>query len=222
MREKFSIGSALILSGMLLFAGYGWAQMKSGSDAGTSSDASKSKGSAKKSGSDMGSSGSSMDMSKDSQKSGAARGGGSENVKKVQAALKEKGQDPGPIDGVMGPKTKAAIKAYQSANNIKPTGRLDSETAKSLGMGSASSSGGGASGTTSSKSSSSATGSDKSGSSSFSDLPSGRNAPSSRDTGRGSSGTGTSNTGSGTSGSSSFGDLPSGRNAPSSRDPSTK
>lgn len=204
MRKELMVVSVLIFAGFLV-TGYGWAQTKSGSDAGTSSDTSKSTSkmkSDKSSTSDMGSSGSSMDMSKSA--SGAGRSAGSENVKKVQEALKAKGQDPGPIDGRMGPKTKAAIKAYQSANNLKATGTMDSETAKSLGVESASSSAApssskssksnssdtgmdksgpsGSTGTSSSKSTSSNTSSDKSGSSSsFSDLPSGRNAPSSRD-----------------------------------------
>src|SRR4051794_18786008 len=129
MRKEFSVSSVLMLAGILVFGGgYAWAQAKGdmGTSSGTSSDTSKSKDSSAKkksekstsSSSDMGSS----DMS--SQKSSGGRtGGGSENVKKVQEALKDKGQDPGPIDGVMGPKTKAAVKSYQSANNMKATGR---------------------------------------------------------------------------------------------------
>src|SRR5689334_24789458 len=104
MRKVFSIASAWTLAAMLVAGGYAWA-----ADTGTSSDTSKSKDSAKskstKSTSDMGSS----DM-----KMSSGGGGGSENVKKAQTALKDKGQDPGPIDGIMGPKTKAVIKSYQS------------------------------------------------------------------------------------------------------------
>ena len=37
---------------------------------------------------------------------------GSEDVKRVQQALKEQGQDPGPIDGIIGPKTKQALRAF--------------------------------------------------------------------------------------------------------------
>jgi peptidoglycan hydrolase-like protein with peptidoglycan-binding domain len=62
------------------------------------------------------------------------QGGGHANVKKVQEALKEKGHDPGPIDGVMGPKTQEALRAFQQANNLKATGRIDSETAQKLGI----------------------------------------------------------------------------------------
>jgi len=59
---------------------------------------------------------------------------GSENVKKVQEALKAKGQDPGPIDGMMGSKTRAAIKAFQEASGLKASGRVDNQTAEKLGV----------------------------------------------------------------------------------------
>ena len=57
-----------------------------------------------------------------------------QDVKKVQEALKDKGHDPGSIDGAMGPQTVKAIKAFQNANGIKETGRLDAETAEKLGI----------------------------------------------------------------------------------------
>ena len=59
---------------------------------------------------------------------------GSEQVQKLQEALKAKGQDPGPIDGVMGSKTRVAIKACQEASGLKGTGRLDDPTADKLGV----------------------------------------------------------------------------------------
>ena len=61
----------------------------------------------------------------------------SDDVRQAQTALKEKGHDPGPIDGVHGPRTSAALRDYQKAENIKVTGRLDSETKSHL-MGQAS------------------------------------------------------------------------------------
>lgn len=40
----------------------------------------------------------------------------------VQKALKECGYDPGPIDGDLGPKTRAAIKVFQRAHGLKADG----------------------------------------------------------------------------------------------------
>lgn len=59
---------------------------------------------------------------------------GSEETRKVQEALKAKGNDPGPIDGRMGPKTRAAVKAFQEANGMKGTGQVDAQTAEKLGV----------------------------------------------------------------------------------------
>ena len=55
-------------------------------------------------------------------------------VKSAQQALQTNGQDPGPIDGHIGPKTKAALRAYQEANGLKATGKLDAETLQKLGV----------------------------------------------------------------------------------------
>ena len=55
--------------------------------------------------------------------------------REVQEALKAKGNDPGPIDGRMGSKTRAALKAFQQTNGLKATGQLDNETAEKLGVG---------------------------------------------------------------------------------------
>jgi peptidoglycan hydrolase-like protein with peptidoglycan-binding domain len=72
---------------------------------------------------------------------GAGKGGGmasgganAEQVKAVQQALKDQGFDPGPIDGVMGGKTKAALKDYQQKEGLKATGQLDAETSAKLGV----------------------------------------------------------------------------------------
>ncbi|HEX7233498.1 MAG TPA: peptidoglycan-binding domain-containing protein, partial [Candidatus Binatia bacterium] len=69
-----------------------------------------------------------------------ARSGSAANVKEAQQALKDKGYDPGAIDGVMGAKTKDAIKSFQSASNLPATGTLDAQTADKLGVQSATSS----------------------------------------------------------------------------------
>lgn len=44
------------------------------------------------------------------------------DIKEIQTRLKVHGYDPGPIDGKMGPKTRAAIEAMQKALNITPSG----------------------------------------------------------------------------------------------------
>src|SRR5262249_27439473 len=58
----------------------------------------------------------------------------SNDVMSMQQALKDKGHDPGPIDGRMGPHTRAALESYQKAEGLKVTGRLDSETRARLGI----------------------------------------------------------------------------------------
>jgi hypothetical protein len=55
-------------------------------------------------------------------------------VKNVQQALKDKGVDPGPVDGVMGPETRAALKKYQSQQNLTADGRVGPKTLDSLGV----------------------------------------------------------------------------------------
>lgn len=55
-------------------------------------------------------------------------------VTKVQNRLIDLGYDPGPVDGCMGPKTTEAIRAYQSDNQIPPSGDITSELVESLGI----------------------------------------------------------------------------------------
>ena len=54
------------------------------------------------------------------------------SVSNVQSALKDKGFDPGPIDGAMGPKTRAAIKAFQGANGLVVDGIVGPNTRAKL------------------------------------------------------------------------------------------
>ena len=52
----------------------------------------------------------------------------------AQQALKDKGHDPGAIDGKMGRNTRAALADYQKAEGLTVTGRLDNDTRAKLGM----------------------------------------------------------------------------------------
>ena len=58
----------------------------------------------------------------------------SDTIRQAQQALKDKGFDPGPIDGKYGPKTREAVLNYQKQNNIVANGRLGGETYESLGV----------------------------------------------------------------------------------------
>ncbi|HTZ11516.1 MAG TPA: peptidoglycan-binding domain-containing protein, partial [Candidatus Margulisiibacteriota bacterium] len=48
--------------------------------------------------------------------------------KDIQSALKNAGFYAGEVDGKIGPKTKAAIEAFQKANNLKPDGKVGPKT----------------------------------------------------------------------------------------------
>lgn len=112
-----------------------------GSGATTGSGSTTGTGSAAGSGSmpsGAGSTGAGVGMSGAGQ-AGAAKGtpslgGNRDQVKQVQEALKDKGHDPGPIDGVMGPKTQDALRAFQKDQNLPSTGRMDTQTLGALGV----------------------------------------------------------------------------------------
>ena len=59
----------------------------------------------------------------------------SEEIRKVQQSLIDKGYDAGPVDGVLGPRTRTGIRQYQTSEKLTVTGRLDAETAGKLGVG---------------------------------------------------------------------------------------
>ena len=50
----------------------------------------------------------------------------------IQRALQEKGYDPGPADGQMGPKTRAAIRTYQAEAGFEVTGNPSLALQRSL------------------------------------------------------------------------------------------
>ena len=53
-------------------------------------------------------------------------------LQQAQRQLKAMGFDPGSTDGTFGPQTEAALRAYQQAYRLPPTGRLDEATLRSL------------------------------------------------------------------------------------------
>jgi peptidoglycan hydrolase-like protein with peptidoglycan-binding domain len=57
-----------------------------------------------------------------------ANGHANADVRTAQQALRDRGFDPGPIDGVMGPRTTAAVKDFQQKENLNVTGSLDADT----------------------------------------------------------------------------------------------
>jgi peptidoglycan hydrolase-like protein with peptidoglycan-binding domain len=64
-------------------------------------------------------------------KAGAAMS--SQDIQKVQDALKTKGHNPG-TSGTMDDQTRDAIRAFQKANNLTLTGTVDEKTAAALGV----------------------------------------------------------------------------------------
>jgi murein L,D-transpeptidase YcbB/YkuD len=57
-----------------------------------------------------------------------------EQVKHMQHLLNKQGHNAGPEDGIMGPKTKKALKDFQTSQGIPATGKPDMKTLNALGM----------------------------------------------------------------------------------------
>lgn len=55
-------------------------------------------------------------------------------VREVQQTLHKRGFRAGPIDGVMGPLTRAALKSFQQSQNFEKTGQLNRQTLVALGV----------------------------------------------------------------------------------------
>jgi len=53
-------------------------------------------------------------------------------IRDAQMALRDAGFDPGSIDGVMGRKTRAALREFQASQGLPKTGRLDATTRQEL------------------------------------------------------------------------------------------
>jgi peptidoglycan hydrolase-like protein with peptidoglycan-binding domain len=54
-------------------------------------------------------------------------------IRQIQSALRNAGYDPGPIDNVLGARTRAALTKYQKDNSL-PIGSLDLKTLQALGV----------------------------------------------------------------------------------------
>jgi peptidoglycan hydrolase-like protein with peptidoglycan-binding domain len=54
-------------------------------------------------------------------------------VREVQQVLRDRGFRVG-VDGIMGPRTQAALRQFQKAENLDPTGRLNRQTLVALGV----------------------------------------------------------------------------------------
>lgn len=65
----------------------------------------------------------------------SASAASSEEIRQVQRSLNDKGYDAGPVDGVLGHRTRSGIRQYQESEKLPVTGRLDVETAGKLGVG---------------------------------------------------------------------------------------
>jgi peptidoglycan hydrolase-like protein with peptidoglycan-binding domain len=67
----------------------------------------------------------SMAVTPGPQSSGPAAGG---SVRAAQGELARLGYKPGPVDGVIGPRTSGALRAFQRAQQLPETGSLTPET----------------------------------------------------------------------------------------------
>lgn len=55
-----------------------------------------------------------------------------EQVQELQKKLNEKGFSAGPVDGIVGPKTRGAIRSFQKQEGIAATGQPDQQTLEAL------------------------------------------------------------------------------------------
>ncbi len=53
-------------------------------------------------------------------------------IRRVQSSLKDKGFDPGPIDGMMGRRTSDALSAFQRSQGLEQTGAIGPRTMRAL------------------------------------------------------------------------------------------
>lgn len=75
-----------------------------------------------------------MQQQSSAQGAGAQQQHDADTLRQVQQQLSEKGFDPGAADGVWGPQTESALKGFQQAQGIEPSGQLDQQTLSALGV----------------------------------------------------------------------------------------
>ena len=68
----------------------------------------------------------------DDQRDDTAASRASDDVREVQQTLRDKGHYTGPIDGILGSRTRAALRQYQKDENLPVTGQLDADTARKV------------------------------------------------------------------------------------------
>jgi peptidoglycan hydrolase-like protein with peptidoglycan-binding domain len=61
--------------------------------------------------------------------------GDNATIGQLQQALNDKGYNVGTVDGQMGPKTRSALKKFQQAQGLQPSGQIDSQTVAALSIG---------------------------------------------------------------------------------------
>jgi peptidoglycan hydrolase-like protein with peptidoglycan-binding domain len=57
-----------------------------------------------------------------------------DNVRTVQRALEQKGFDPGPPDGIVGPRTREAVRRFQDRYGMTASGDIDNQLLFALGQ----------------------------------------------------------------------------------------
>lgn len=66
------------------------------------------------------------------QQQASAQGMTDATIRDAQRTLQDMGLYQGQVDGIVGPKTRAAVSQYQTRQGIEQTGRLDRQTLQSL------------------------------------------------------------------------------------------
>ncbi len=73
-----------------------------------------------------------QELAKPAAKAGAKQAKDSMDVKKLQEGLQKLGYEPGPVDGILGSKTRAAVISFQQDNGLKADGKPGKATMAKL------------------------------------------------------------------------------------------